>query len=286
MAFHSDEQSASPPAGVFALALLCAVLQVSGCAQLRSPAPPAAPPEQVVEAVRAWTGSIRTVTDTDISLVIETRAGGETEKTPTLGGHIAFDTALPGLWLRTEKVGREIFSLKALGGQFWLALPDTCEVVTGSAVAYGKLPELIRPDEVRSWFAGPDSLGLTWPSTTMSVEGSCYRFDVHVLGAPYRRVLVDRRKLVIAAIESYDVLGRRVTNVRLDKYATVQGRPFPRRLTVERPLSGVTVRLRLGDPILNKDLPLEAFLPPERPDWRVINLDRQPLSAVEAFRED
>jgi hypothetical protein len=104
------------------------------------------------------------------------------------------------------------------------------------------------------------------------------------LGVLRRRVNVDRRNLVVARIRDYDALGRTVTDVRLRDYELSGERLFPRRLTVDRPLSGVTVDLWLDDPKLNKELPRKTFLPVERPGWRVIDLDRQPLSAVEAFR--
>ena len=262
------------------------LLSSGGCALLRPAPPPPLPPAEVVAALRETAERFHTVTDTDISLHISVTADGKTQRAPSLGGLIAFNARLPGLWLDTEKVTRRVFSLKALGERFYLAIFETREVVTGGPAAYARLPHLVRPGEVRSFFAGPDRLGLTWPDTTMAVQADEYRFDVPVAGVLRSRVLVDRRKVVVTAIRRYDALGRTVTEVVLGGHKQTDGVPFPRRLTVERPLDGVKVELRLGDPRLNKELPAATFLPPQRPGWRVIDLDRQPLSAVEAFRTE
>ena len=63
-------------------------------------------------------------------------------------------------------------------------------------------------------------------------------------------------------------------------------RYFPRRVTVARPLEGVTVQLRLGGTKLNKELPESVFLPVERPGWQIIDLDLEPLATVQGFDRD
>lgn len=248
--------------------------------------PPPLSQAEVLHALETHSGSFRSLVDTDMSLVVTVSADGGRERTPTLTGHIAFDRELPGLWISAEKVGRQIFSLKARGDSFWLALPETREVATGSSQAYGKIPYLVRPGEAQRLLTGIEGLGLRWPGTTMHVEDRHYRFDVEVLGGPYAQVLVDRRKLVVSAIRRYDALGRIVTEVRLDDYRQVGRKLFAHRFSVTRPLSGTEVALRLGGPKLNKPIPTEAFQPAERPGWDIIDLDRQPLSAVRAFRKE
>lgn len=279
------EQRSGLPVRLAALLTWCSALGWFGCGLL----PPSARPtalsrQQIVQVLRERADRVRTVSDTGISLSITTTVEDKSHRWPTFRGHIAFDAERPGLWLRAEKLGRQIFSLKALGSRFWLVLPDTGEVVTGGPAAYAKLPHLIRPDEVRSFFAGPEWLGVNWPTTRMLVEKRCYRFDAYLLGALYRRVLVDRKKLVVTTIEQYDVLGRVVTRVQMADHAPADGTLFPRLLIVERPLSGVKVKLRLRDPKFNKALSLQVFQPAELPGWTQIDLDREPLSAVEAFR--
>jgi len=266
-------------------ALICwGLLSAMGCSLIRQPVPPPLPAEQVTQSVRTQTRALRTLKDTDVSLVITAAVNGKTKRLPSLGGFIVFDAELPGLWLEAEKLSRPIFSLKALGHRFWLALYSTCEVATGGPSAYAKLPHLVRPEEVRGFLASPEWLGLTWPSTNMAVEADSYRFDVHVLGVLSRQVWVDRRKVVVTAIRRYDALGRAVTGIRLLNHKPADDALFPHRLIVERPLSGVKVDLRLGSPTINEDLPAAAFRPPERPGWRTIDLDHEPLSAVKAFR--
>jgi hypothetical protein len=256
----------------------------AGCSLLRPAVRPPLDREEIVSVLHERAEQFQTLVDADIALVMTvSREGGE-HRGPTLGGHIAFDAGIPALWMRAEKIGREIFSLKAVGAWFWLALPETREVVTGGPPAYGKLPHLIRPGEVRRMLEGPDGLGLTWSSTTMTVEQGDYRFDVRALDRPYVEVLVDRREVAVTTIRRYDVLGRTVTEVRLNDYSPVGGILFPHRFVVDRPLHGTTVELRLGDPTLNKPIPAQAFQPAQRPGWRQVDLDRQPLSAVEAFR--
>lgn len=285
MSLRSDKRLAARPATVSALLLLCAALHWGGCAHLWRPPPPPLPRQQVIEAVRTWADSIRTVRDSGISLAITETVDGKAHKLPTFGGHIGFDSRRPALYLLADKFGQPVFWLRASGTRFWLALPRSQQVATGGPSAYAKLPHLIRPDEVRSWFAGPEWLGLTRPSTDMSLERKCYRFDVFLGGTLHRRVSVDRRRLVITAIESYDVLQRQLTAVRFEKYAAAGGTQFPRRLTVERPPSGVRVELRLSRPQINPDINPRAFLPGEHPGWEHVDLDREPLSRLQPFGE-
>lgn len=273
----------------FACVLLAlgVVLPATGCCLFGpSPPPPPLSSDQVVAALRADSERFRTVTDNNITLLITETADGRTHRLPRFGGNLGFDREKPALYLLAEKLGQTAFWLRARGMHFWLALPRTQEVVTGGPVAYAKLPEFLRPDEVRGFFSGPDWLGLTWPSTRMAVEQDDYRFDVYVVGTLRRQVFVDRRKVVVTAMRSYDALGRTVTEVRLSKHRPADGLLFPRRLTIERPPLGVTLELRLGNPKINPDIRPEAFEPAERPGWTHVNLDVRPRSAVRAFRAD
>jgi hypothetical protein len=266
-----------------ALLLLAAAL-AGGCSILRpAPPPPPVSAPEVVAAVRGHAERLHTLRAGDVSLRISTALEGKVERSPSLGGVLALNVDLPGLWLETEKVTRSVFSLKALGSRFWLALYQTREVVTGGPQAYARLPFLVRPEDVQALLAGPDRLGLSWPGTTMAVEQADYRFDVPVLGVLRRQVWVDRRVLTVTAVREYDALGRTLTDVRLGGYKPVGGEPLPHRLTVERPLHGVKVEMYLDDLALNKDMPASVFLPPQRPGWQVIDLDRQPLSDVRGF---
>ncbi|MHC5034244.1 MAG: hypothetical protein ACYTFZ_04345 [Planctomycetota bacterium] len=262
---------------------VCAAL-ASGCSLLRpSPPPPPLPRERVVEAVRSEAESFSSVKDADISLIITETLEGKTHKLPRLGGSLGFDRRRPALYLVAEKLGQTAFWLRATETGFWLALPRTQEVVTGGPAAYAKLPHLIQPHEVRAFFAGPEWLGLSWPSTTMTVQDDVYRFDVSVLGVPYRQVSVDRRMVAVTRIRRYDATGRVVTDISLDDYAEADSTLFPRRLTIDREQLGVTVELRLSDPVINPDINPEAFEPGERPGWTHIDLDFRPLSEVRAF---
>ncbi len=275
-----------PPATALVLVALVALLNATGCRTTRPPPPPPLERAQLIHALRARSEGFHTLVDSDITLITSMFKDGEEQKGPALGGHIAFDRDVPALWLVTEKMGRQVFSLQAVGARFHLAIPKTREVVTGGPRAYGRLPHLVRPDEVSRILGGPDALGLSWPSTTMEVEPTAYRFEVTSLERPYMEVLVDRWEVAIRRIRRYDVLGRAVTDVRLHDYRAVEGLPFPHRLVVLRPLYGTKIDLRLGSPKLNKSIPPEAFEPAEHPGWDHVDLDRRPLSDVKAFRED
>jgi hypothetical protein len=243
------------------------------------------PSDVVIEMVRAQSGAFRSVKDGDITLNITTTVDGKTKSLPSLGGAIGFNAELPGLYLVTTKVTKTVFSLTALGQQFWLALYRTNELVTGGPLAYEKLPWLIRPEEVQGFFADPEWLGLTWPGTTMTVEENNYRFDIFTAGILRRQVFVDRRMVVVSSIRRYDALRRLETGIDMADYEATDSAFFPRRLTVDRPLNGVKVELELSDPKLNVDFPAQTFLPPNLPGWKVINLDYEPLSAVKGFKE-
>jgi len=267
-----------------ALALLCLALASGGCALFAPrPALPPMPRQEIITNLRRRTAEFSTLVDGDISLKIATSAGGKTDTSPTLGGHVAFDRRLPGLWLHAAKVGREVFDLKALGMQFSLRFRQTGELLIGGPVAYARLPYLIRPDEVQTMFGGPDALGMSWPSTTMALGAHECRFDVDVLGALFRRITVEPGTADILRIENYDVRGRLVTDIRLSDYRAANSARFPRRLIIDRPLDGVQVELRLGGPKLNKAIPRKSFEPHPPAGWSVIDLDRQPLSDVRAF---
>lgn len=284
---HTNRAARRPPSPI--LLLLCAAaLPLAGCSLLRpAPPPPPLPRQQVVDAIRAQSQGFQTVFDGDISLSITTAdADGKPKKRPTVGGVLAFDARVPALWLYAEKMTRSVFSLKAVGTRFWLVLYRTGELVTGTDAAYEKVPELIRPEEVRSYFAGPESLGISWPSAEMAVEPDDYRFDVRVLGVLRRQVRVDRRRLVLTGIRRYDALGRVETELRLDRYKPADGRLFPRRLRLDRPLYGVLIELRLDDPEPNKPLPEATFAPPDPSRYKLIDLDREDPSVIEFFRAD
>jgi hypothetical protein len=241
------------------------------------------PPEQIVQTLRQRAVEFSTLVDTNISLKITTTVDGKEHRSPSLGGDLAFDSRLPGLWLHTEKVGHEIFDLKALAMDFSLKLPSSGELVTGGPIAYAKLPYLIRPDEVQTMFAGPDALGLSWPTTTVEAGSDGDSFRVLVYGTLFRTVLVDPGTADILQVRDYDVLGRIVTDITLSDYAPFGSTRFPLRLSVDRPLDGVRMDLRLGETKLNKPIELKAFQPHKLDGYRHVDLDRQPLSDVHAF---
>ncbi len=250
------------------------------------PLPPPLPAEAVTDVLRDRADAFRTLKDTGITLILSATVEGRRRTAPRLGGHIVLDRSVPAMWLHAEKLGRTQFSLKAAGERFQLDLHRTTEVVVGGPAAYEKLPHLLRPDEADRLFSGPDDLGLTWPTATMTVEGRNYRFDVTMDGLPYLEALVDRCRVALVLIRRYDALGQVVTEVKMGRYKEADGLDLPRRLVVERPLQGVGVELRLGRPSVNEPIPPEVFVPPEHPGWRRIDLDTQPLSDVEAFREE
>ncbi len=283
MALFLRDSRRSVIARVCAGLLLCTVLAAVGCPSLPPPSPPL-PREIVIALVRAQETTFHSVKDGDISLAITETVDGKAKRLPTLGGSIAFNSELPGLWLIGTKVTKTIFSLKALGPRFWLALYRTEELVTGGPAAYEKLPTLLRPDEVRSFFADPEWLGLTGPDTTMTTGEDNYQFDVYSGGVLRRQVLVERQLVVVRSIRRYDPLGRLETQIDMADYDLTDGVLFPRVLTVDRPLLGVKVELSLSDPKLNVELPANVFLPPELPEgWKQIDLDREPLSAVKGL---
>jgi hypothetical protein len=269
------------------LLLVCLLLACSGC---RAPLPPM-PPEQILDALRQRSDAFSTIVDPDISLKIATTVEGKTERSPSLGGFLAFaralpDLWLPGLWLHTEKVGHAIFDLKAIGMEFSLLLPQSGEIVTGGPIAYAKLPYLIRPDEVQTMLGGPETLGLSWKTTSMTTDKQGDLFHINVFGALFRTVLVDPGTADILRITDYNVLGEVVTDIRLSDYEDLDTTRFPYRLQVERPLDGVSVDLQLDEPklnTLNKDKLLQTFRLHSLDGYRHVDLDVQPLSDVHAF---
>jgi len=263
-------------------------LLVAGCALLPrvEPVPPPLSREEVIAALSTRSEQFRTVVDDRVSLRVEEHTAEGWKKWPSLGGVLAFDRLRPGLWFRAEKLGQRVFDLRAGRDSFWLELPDTREVVTGSTQAFRKVPQLIHPYEVLLWFGAPQWLGLTWKGTTMTLDPEHYRFEVISGGLPLRRVLVDRRRLVVSAIVTYDLIGAPSTEVRMDDYKRVGRWSFPHRLTVTRFEQGYRLRLKLGSPEFNEAIPRTFFEPKERRGWSRVDLDVEPLSSVRAFNPD
>jgi hypothetical protein len=268
------------------LASIALTWTASGCVWLGLKRPPVPPPisrQEVVALLQQRAPRIFTVTDTSASLRVDVVAEGKLDRQPTVGVVLAFDAMRPGLWLRAEKLGQKIFSLRAGADYFWLEVPDTREVIYGSMEAYGSLPQLIHPHEIMFWLGPPERLGLTWPSTTMSVEEEEYRFEVPLAGMPLRTVYVDRRAVAVSRIVTRDAFGRARAEVLMDDYKKVGDALLPHSLVVNRRAEGYILHVRLGSPILNKQLDAAIFKPLERPGWDHINLDREPVSRVKAF---
>ena len=229
---------------------------------------------EVIARLSEQTRFFTSITDTKFSLRIVQEVDGKRERSPSVGGVLAFDSMLPGLWLRTERLGQNIFTLRAHQDSFWLELPDSREIITGSDRTYERMPQLARPEEILLWFAPPHWLGLTRDNTAMKTTEEEYVFLVTLKGLPLRSVNVDRRGLHINSVTTYDILGQVHTNVTMERHRTVNGAVFPHRIVIERPLEGYEITLRLGQPEFDRDFPEQAFLPRERPGWRHIDLDR------------
>lgn len=261
---------------------------LSGCGILRKtslrPVPPPVSSEEVIDNVRRNTERFRTLVDSDISLYLSAKQAGKWDDMPSMGGLLVFDSKRPGLWMRAEKLGQKIFSLRAGTDYFWLELPDSREVVRGGTAAYNRLPHLIQPSEAMLWFAAPEWLGMTWDATEMSVEPEHYRYDVYMSGQIIRQIYINRRTMNLNRIKVFDFFGRMETEVRMDQYAEVKDVSFPFRMVVLRPRVGYRIELRLDSPQFNKNIPGKAFEPRERPGWEEINLDYESIHRIEAFQ--
>lgn len=269
--------------------VLAALTCASGCCVLwpcREPVPPPIPRSQVLAALQQRADQFLTVQDTAITLSIEVLTDEGMEDLPKLGGVLALDSRLPGMWLHAEKMTKGVFTLRATADRFSLELPETRELVIGGPQAYDNLPHLIRPFEAIEWLGSPEWLGLDEQSP-MTVLEADYRFDVLWRDALVRQVFVDRRKVAVSRILDYDLLGSVRTDVTMDRYREAGGIEFPHRLAVHRPQHGCRVQLELGRPKFNRKLQRELFDPKtRRPGWEVIDLDREPLSNVKAFNPE
>ncbi len=234
--------------------------------------------EEVIAALEERTLHFSTLRDTRGSLDIVRETVEGRERFPSVRALMAFDRELPGLYLRTERLGQNIFTLRAHKDGFWLEIPDTHEIITGSDKAYERMPHLIRPGEAALWFANPRWLGLTWDKTLMHTGRHEYVFEVELSGFPFRKVTVDRYDLHINSITSYDILAEINTVVEMDRYRWREGGLFPYRLAIYRPQEGYDITLNLGRPEFDHDIPESFFMPRERPGWEHIDLDRSPPS--------
>lgn len=276
--------------------LACALLIMSawGCGVLQvicppEPLPPPIPRDEVEAKLVNEYGRIETLKDMGGSLESEYGPPDDRDSGPDLGVDLAFDATLPGLWLHAEKMGQAVFTLRAKEHRFWLTIPDTKELVTGTRVAFGKLPQLVDPEELSLALGTPQQLGITREATKMEVDGEFYRFDVYHGSYIARQIYVSRREIEIRRIVEYDPSGRKRTIVRMTDYYDVSDIPVPHTFSIERPANQWQVTLELSDPDVNT-LPAERmrklFEPKDRSGWRRVNLDIQPLSDVKAFSEE
>ncbi|MEF8787574.1 MAG: hypothetical protein V5A84_00760 [Planctomycetota bacterium] len=270
-------------------ALPVLILAAAGCSLItaRPASGPAWTRPEVVRTLRSRYEKIRTIKAGDVSLESSSESGSFFSVTPTLGGVLALDPHLPGLWLRTEKLGQQIFTLGLRKQSFWMTIPDTREIVTGSGRAFRKFPYTLRPAELAALVGSPRQLGLDRESTLMAVEPEHYRFDVWSDSTLAREVYVDRADVTVRRVVYYGRDKRRVAELTLGDYRTVNGIPLPHHLSLVRPGSGVRTEIWLSAPEVNAVSPRQMsvfFSPPQKPGWRHIDLNRQSLRDIKALQ--
>ena len=268
-----------------ALALLAA-----GCGLLpgRRTPEPAWTQKGVAAELRGRFRNIRTLKAGDVSLQSSSRVQGITRETPTLGGVLALNPHLPGLWLRTEKLGQQIFTLGVLKNRFWMQIPQTRELVVGGGPAFRKLPYVLRPRELAALVGSPRQLGLQASSTVFRIHPRQYVFDVwRDENTLAREIFVNRRDLTVRRVLYYGAQERVLAEVKLSDYQMVDGIPLPHHLYLHRPQAGVRTHVWLDEPQINAVPPRQMrpfFTTPRKPGWRRINLNRQPLSDIKALQ--
>mgnify|MGYP000473993918 CR=1 FL=1 len=266
-----------------------AILLGAGCGILRPRAAPgpAWTQQEVVNTLGSRYRKIRTIKAGEVSLEASSDAGGVFRISPTLGGVLALDPHLPGLWLRAEKLGQEIFTLGLRQQNFWMTIPQTRELVTGSGRAFRKFPYALRPAELAALAGSPSQLGLTRESTIMVTDPRHYRFDVWQGITLLREVYVDRHDVTVRRVVYYAPDGRVLAKVELGDYAPANDIPLPRYLSLYRPDSGIRTELWLPSAEINA-VPARQmrtfFNPPRKPGWRHIDLNRQSLSDIKALQ--
>jgi hypothetical protein len=278
------------PARITCLTVVLAA--ITGCAYFRPKTPKPLPPpltrDAVIRQLHAKTKNITTLADARAKTTIwQLEKDSSKAHKISFGTVLAIDRSLPGIWLRAEKLGQKLFELRANGESFWLELPDTKELITGSGPAYGKLPQLIKPAEAALWLANPDQLGLTWDSTEMRVTDSFYVFNVKSVGIRLRSVYVNRKTLNINKIITWDILGEKTQQITMSSYKPHNHNVFPFEVSIYRPEYGIGITVRLKNPKFNKKLPGRTFQSRSRPGWRHVNLDYEPaynIKALEKYR--
>lgn len=279
---------------------VCALLLVvfsSGCCAFRKQLPPPPPPlsrYHVIEALKKNQKDFAAFVDGSADAKIQHRRDDDWRTDLTFGAVLAFDRGGddrggPFLYVRAEKVGMEVFTLKTSGNSFTLRLPDTKEFVYGSGRALDKLPEMIRGTDLQLMTADPDTLGLGPDSASFRWNDENYVFEVGGLtGYRLARVAVDRRELVLKGVTLYDSAGDKTLVVQLrDHERPHEPRdwptPVPYRIIVKRPQFGLKVTVRLGRPKMKEEIPGAFFKAKAPPGWRAICLDTASVRSIEAF---
>lgn len=254
----------------------------------RPSAPPPLPIERarVVEALRRNHPPMIAVVDGSARLRLQHREDDRWRTDITFAGVLAFDRIAPSIYLRAEKLGMALFTLKTHGDRWNLLVPDTKEYVYGTGVSIEKLPMVGWLRELGPCLPDPDALGLDAEHSSFRWTATQYVFDVtrpdYTL---LRRVDVDRRDLVITRITEYDPSGRRTLIVRLRQYmrpAEPAGWPglIAGRLIVEPCDYGVKATVWLDRPKIKPGIPASFFAGHAPPGWRRVNLDVEPLDSV------
>jgi hypothetical protein len=276
------------------LGLLWLALCLPGCALWCPPKEPPPLPlgrQKVIEALSDGAGYPRAIVDGDARVRLRHRENGDWETDLTFGAVLAFERSGPALYLRGEKVGVALFTLKARGNGFTLRLPDTKEFVHGTRSALRKLPMLVALEQLALSLEGPQGLGLDSAHSTFRWDGDEYIFVVRdAVWSPVREVRVDRRKLVISRVSEYGVSGRPVLVLRLSEHGSPKEPPdwpglVPYRTDIERPDAGVKAVVMLSRPRVKEGLPSALFAARAPAGWRSIDLDVEPVDSIRFFQK-
>ncbi len=253
---------------------------ISGCCQKQILAPDRPLPD-VMEVLRARRQAFHSMSVGDASFKFRVK-GPDSDDSFTCTGSIYIDLAEDQLWVRAEKVIKDVFDLKVADGRFVLLLFETKEAAVGSRKVKARLPFLLWPDEIFEGFAGePPPSGLDIQPVMDRWENSFilrYKRDGHSV----RDVWVDASRLVVTGVADFNERDEAVTVVKFEDYSERDGTLWPGLIKVYKKDVGVSVFVWMGDVTLNPAVgKIKWGMIPS--GYFVRDLDNEPVENMDFF---
>jgi|SRR5579863_9078741 len=288
----------------FSLAALALPLVLSGCSLIpmkrHLPVPKAPPsvetatPEQLVAQLnQRWNSFENLTAEVQITLTLTKPQEGLATDYPSCRGWIVMQKP-ENLRVVGQLVGVRIFNMASDGKTFTVLIPPKNKAIEGPtslSKRSDKQFENLRPgfffDAMMVRGLEPDDF-YTEISDTETIEDAqkkhLFTMPEYVLSItrhapsgsrrdePVRVITFHRDDLLPSNQDSYDREGNLESQVTYSAYKDFNGKKFPTRVVIKRPLEGITIALAVAKVDENQKLPADEFTVKIPPDTQIQHL--------------